>query len=576
MLINRTDILACTAIHAISIALGSSLIAMPSLAQPQRLTQIIYVSLNGSDRLGNGNIQAPFRTISKALAQISVRPNPVGVIQLGKGTYSLGESFPLRLPPNLILRGDEATQGAGVTILGGGLYSLPDFPKLNVTILPSDRSELRGVTVTNPYGFGIWIDGNSPIITGNRLNFNNQQGISIIGNSNALISNNHFLQNRLIGISIGSNASPIVRGNLFQNSALGIDIRQRATPQISENLIRNNQTGILVQASSRPWLRQNRIESNRQYGMLVLSEALPDLGAIAEPGKNIFRNNLNTDIHLLGSQAIQLDGNQFERAKVQGRLITANSRTVAISTPNLSAKQNSLPSGQQTNQLADQSSNHSNNQPAIQPSDSGLNSDPSREPLRTPVKSGSISVTRANNQNPLIGQNNPVESTIAAPSFNPTQIPIPRQALVPAIQSPLQSAIQPQIQPWAEQIARSSIIRTTPKSSDQPPTPSAHIDQSLPPVALTPPPGAIVNRPIILAPKSRPQTQPLVMPRFRVIVQDQQQIEAIRRTFPQAFPSRLGDRSVVQVGAFGDRGLANLLVQNLNREGFEALIEALP
>jgi parallel beta-helix repeat protein len=542
MSINRTNILAAlripTGIAAIQIV-SICLAEMPIQAQtqlpaitPTIYAQTIYVGMKGSDRLGNGSIQSPFRTITRALKQVS---SNTGIIQLSKGTYSLGEIFPLRLPPRLVLRGEESSQGAGVVILGGGRHSLPDFPQLNVAILPSDRSELRGLTITNPQGFGLWIEGSSPIVTNNKMIGNQKEAIAISGNSNALITNNSFSQNPLIAISISNNASPTVRNNLVQGSALGIDIRQRATPQLSDNQIRNNQNGILVQSNSRPWLRQNRIEANLQHGMLVLSDALPDLGAIADPGKNIFRSNLNLDIQVLGAQTLQLDGNQFERAKMQGKLIIANSQP-AISQP------------------------------------------------------ASIVATRINTSAQLTSPSQP--NLVPAPlkplsriSTLPSPLPIqqPAQPVFPIIQPEFQAIAQPNTsQPNTAQIniaqsnAKSSVIRTTPKSIDQPPTPSAQIDQSLPPVALTPPPGAIVNRPIILAPKTNTPTSAQILARFRVIVPDQEQIEAIRRSFPQAFPSRQGDRAVVQVGAFGDRNLANLLVQNLSREGFQALIELLP
>lgn len=486
MPINRNILAFSAAIHAVSIIL----VGMPRPAIAQ--AQMIHVSIRGSDRLGNGSMQLPFRTVTKAIFQASSLASP-SMIQLTKGTYSLGEVFPLRVPPGVILRGDEANQGAGVIIMGGGAFSQPELANLNVTILPSDRSELRGITITNPKGYGIWVTNSSPIITGNRLIGSSQAGISIIGNSNALVSNNHFSQNRSAGISISGSASPTLRGNIIQGSALGIDIRQRATPQISDNQIRQNQTGILAQASARPWLRQNRVEQNHQSGLIVLGDASPDLGIGADPGKNIFRGNLSIDIQILGSQTLQLEGNQYDRVKVQTKLTTSK--------------------------------------PEIAPTI------------------------------PTIQANTRSSSLIPAP-VQPKTIPI----------IPLPSQILSIPQP----IPKSSVVRISPKSNDQPPAPPAQIDFSLPPITMTPPPGAMVNRPIIIAPVARAQNLAQSSARFRVIVPDQQQIEAIRKSFPQAFPSRQGDRAVVQVGAFGDRNLANLLVQNLVREGFQALIEPLP
>lgn len=433
---------------------------------------VIYVNpKGGSDLKGNGSIKAPFQTITRAIARLANQP---GTIQLAAGIYGQGEVFPLRLPQEVVLRGDETGKGAATIIQGGGNYSSEYLPKLHVAVVAGDRTELRGVTISNPQGHGIWAESHSPLVINSRVVNNSATGITIVGKSQAVVRHSYILNNRQAGIAIAGNAKPTLEGNIIQGSSIGIDVHQRAMPKILQNQIQQNQAGIFAQASSRPWLRQNQISQNRQQGLLVLGDALPDLGI---GGQNVLINNLGIDVQVLGKQPVQLQGNQFGRAKMQGQVITA--------------------------------------------ANSGLS--PSK--VEAPV-------TRSANP--------PV---IQAQDASPAPIP----------QSPL--------------------VRIAPEYATQPPTPSAQIDYSLPPVALTPPPGAMVNRPIILAPPARAVTAATLPPRYRVVVPGEAQIEQIRQRFPQAFTSRHGNRVVVQVGAFGDRRLANTLWQNLSQAGFKALIE---
>ncbi|MDX1976227.1 MAG: DUF1565 domain-containing protein [Pseudanabaenaceae cyanobacterium bins.68] len=465
---------------------------LPSFGQVPKNPVVIYVNPNGgSDLKGNGSIQAPLQTITKAIARLANRP---GMIQLTAGTYGNGEIFPLRLPQGVILRGDETSKGAATIIQGGGNHSSEYLPKLHVAVLASDRAELRGVTITNPEGYGIWAENQSPLIINSRLINNGQEAITILGNSQAVVRTSYILNNRHAGIAIAGNAQPTLEGNIIQGSNVGIDVRQRAKPKIQQNQIQQNQAGIFAQASSRPWLRQNQISQNRQQGLLVLGDALPDLGV---SGQNILINNLGIDIQVLGAQSLQLQGNQFGRAKVQGQLITAAKNTQA---------------------------------PSPLPSETEIPSPPTISPPRLQAQA-------------------PSSPPASSPRFQ-AQAPSP------------------------DPIPRSPLVRIAPEYPAQPPTPSAQIDYSLPPVALTPPPGAMVNRPIVLAPPARPITASGIPPRYRVVVPGELQIEQIRQRFPQAFTSRHGNRVVIQVGAFGDRRLANSLVQDLSQAGFSALIEA--
>ena len=257
-------------IYLIPIAFSSVITAIPAIAQTSPQTtetqNIIYVNPQiGSDRPDQGSSNAPFKTISYAISR--AQPEVTTIIQLANGVYSSnsGEQFPIRLRSNVTLRGNEADKGRGIAIVGGGtLLSISRLTQ-NVAIALADRSELRGVTVTNPNsrGYGLWVENASPAIVNNTLLDNHQDGMLITGKSTALVSANQFFRNGTSGLAIEGTASPEIRSNLFQQTTFGMSIRQEATPQITENTFTQNQNGILIQASAKPILRGNMILNNR-------------------------------------------------------------------------------------------------------------------------------------------------------------------------------------------------------------------------------------------------------------------------------------------------------------------------
>jgi hypothetical protein len=64
--------------------------------------------------------------------------------------------------------------------------------------------------------------------------------------------------------------------------------------------------------------------------------------------------------------------------------------------------------------------------------------------------------------------------------------------------------------------------------------------------------------------------------RYRVLVEanDSQQAQ-LRAAFPNAFRTSIKGRSLMQVGAFGDRAKADQLMQTLTSQGVQAMVETL-
>lgn len=305
----------------------------PSIAAPEyiALSQVIYVNpVQGRDGGEGGTQQTPFRTITYALQTAQ----PGTVIQLAPGTYSqeAGEVFPILIPDEVILRGDETTLGQNIVIFGGGNFVSPTFARQNATLRTGENSEIIGVTVTNPNtrGTGIWIEAASPSISSSTFVSNLRDGIFITAGSNPIIINNIFAQNLGNGISVARSGAGKISNNLFQNTGFGISVNDKATPEITENKILENRDGVVVSHSAQPILRNNLIENNTRDGVVAIAMAQPDLGTSSNPGNNIIRNNARYDVYN-ATQGYTLNaiGNEIDPARISGAVEFAPSTSVA-------------------------------------------------------------------------------------------------------------------------------------------------------------------------------------------------------------------------------------------------------
>ncbi len=295
---------------------------MPVGASTTSEQKVLFVNPNmGNNTAGNGSESAPLQTITQALQLASANT----VIMLSPGTYSAdtGEVFPLRLKPGVTIQGDISNKGQGITITGGGGFLSSSFGGQNVTIIGADEAKLTGVTVTNPNprGYGLWIESSHPVISNNTFTGSTQDGISLTGNSTPTISQNHFHRNGANGITIGGDSQPEVRENIFDQTGFGINITQNAAPILVSNQIQNNRSGIIVQANARPILRNNLIQGNREDGLVAIAQAIPNLGTIAEPGGNQFRNNSRHDINASATkETIPAAGNNLSQNRIAGKV----------------------------------------------------------------------------------------------------------------------------------------------------------------------------------------------------------------------------------------------------------------
>ncbi|MFN4844555.1 MAG: DUF1565 domain-containing protein [Dolichospermum sp.] len=275
----------------------SSLLGVTFAAQAQLppVSSVIYVDpVNSLNTAETGTSANPYKTITSALIQAK----PGTVIQLAPGNYS-EESFPIKLKPGVTLRGDESSLGERVVISGGGDYISGIFAKQNITIVANQDTVIAGVTVTNKNerGTGVWVESTNPIIRNSSFISNAREGVFVTGQGNPRIENNRFVQNSANGISITKKSRGEIRNNLFQNNGFGLVIGNTSTPSLTENQIVQNKDGIVISESAKPLVRKNTIQNNQRDGVVLIHDALPDLGTSNNPGGNVIANNGRYNFH---------------------------------------------------------------------------------------------------------------------------------------------------------------------------------------------------------------------------------------------------------------------------------------
>ncbi|MGK7901228.1 MAG: DUF1565 domain-containing protein [Hormoscilla sp.] len=280
---------------------------------------MFYVNpATGNDR-GAGNQYSPFKTLTRALQQLSST-----TIQLAAGIYdrASGESFPLIVPAGVTVLGNESGKGKGIVIEGSGSYFSRSFGRQNITIVLADDAQLRGVTVTNRAGRGtaVWIESTAPVVANNTFANSAREGLFATGTAHPTIEGNLFIQNNANGMSIARNGKGEIRGNVCQDTGYGISIRDDAAPVVLDNRIFTNRSGMVVSDRSRPVLRNNTIENNSEDGLVVIGDAIADLGSPQDNGGNILRGNGQYDLHNATRNKLISVGNQINPTRVKGSI----------------------------------------------------------------------------------------------------------------------------------------------------------------------------------------------------------------------------------------------------------------
>lgn len=296
------------------------------------LVVTLYVNPMTGNDTNTGSRLSPFKSLTRALKVTKIAT----VIYLKSGTYNAasGEVFPLTIPKNSTVVGNEANKGIGILISGSGEYQSPSFGMQNITLLLLDNASLLGVTVTNvsAKGTGIWIESAAPTLANNTLSDCGREGVFITGTAKPAILDNIFVQNTASGLVIAGHSQGEVLGNLFERNPLGIVISDFAAPAIANNKLSENRTAIALSRNAQPVLRQNLIVKNTQGGLLVNGNAIPNLGNMGDPANNIFSDNSEFDLYNATTQKLVSVGNQLNPALVKGLVELIPANEVAVNT----------------------------------------------------------------------------------------------------------------------------------------------------------------------------------------------------------------------------------------------------
>ena len=295
---------------------------------------LLYVNPSTGNDSASGSQGTPLKTITKAIQQATAGSS----IRLMPGTYSAatGEVFPLVVPSNVTIVGDENQKGKGIQITGSGRYLSASFGGQNVTFKLESLSILKGVTITNneSRGTGIWIESTNPTVVNCTFVNCQREGIFTTGTAKPIVTDCVFFQNAAAGISIVREAKGEYRNNVCQNTGYGIAIGDNAAPLLVGNRVFENRSGIVLSRAARPVLRNNIIERNTEAGLVILETCVPDLGSPQEPGGNAMRDNGEVDLQNATNPQITIVsvGNQLNPTRLQGAIELLANEVPPIST----------------------------------------------------------------------------------------------------------------------------------------------------------------------------------------------------------------------------------------------------
>jgi parallel beta-helix repeat protein len=555
----------------------------------------------GDDKVGNGSEQTPWKTITRAIEVAA----PNSTIILAQGTYSsaTGEAFPLILKPGMIIQGDVRSKGRGTVIQGGDDYLSRSFGKQNVGIVAANNTTVTGITVTNPNprGYGMLIESANAVISENIFAGSTQDGISVTGNAAPTISKNYFYQNKANGLTVSGNARGEIRENIFQQTGFGINIAQNAEPLVIGNQIQYNRAGIVVQANARPKLRNNQILSNREDGLVVIAQAMPDLGNANEPGGNEFRNNTRYDINASASkQLFSGFGNRIASDRIAGKVdLSGNGNTGAIAQSLPARPQNLLQNRlqpQQTTQPITSGNEITFTAPnAPVETNSNLSRSNTLRNNRRISKSGLAVNPGMNGLNsqlmPLQAANSMLNTALNTATSTP-KLPTartPERNINQQNGFPTPSSLPAYPQPRTNQreisdTAQINYVRINPGTIEfsAPQTgvnqaASGTIQPQMQPIQTIPAAPMPYNSPSLVASVGNAMANTATGIRYRVIVPatSDRDEEIVRFLAPGAFRTNLQGQAVIQVGVFSNTFNAEQMLRVLNNNGLKGAIEPL-
>jgi parallel beta-helix repeat protein len=210
--------------------------------EPCAVTQVYVDAVHGVDS-SNGSAATPYKTITKAI-MVAGGDSCVDTIFVSQGTYDVvnGEVFPLRIPPNVSLIGDEANKGmsdgGAVFILGFGAVA----PFFRATLLPDSGATIAGFEITAPlaapdlgngYRYEVLLLGPTTGVT--------VRNNTIVGSDTEIISGT-------VGISVRGSTDNVIVGNVIKGNTVGLYNGGAASQKVESNVVTGNYYGVETDA----------------------------------------------------------------------------------------------------------------------------------------------------------------------------------------------------------------------------------------------------------------------------------------------------------------------------------------
>lgn len=240
--------------------------------------QTLYVNPNGGNDRAQGLENQPLKTVTRALEIAS--PNTVIVLAPGNYTQATGEVFPLRLKSGVTIQGTPGTNHHTAIIEGGGQFESASRAQQNAAIIAADRAGIAQIAISNPDGYGVWVESASPTILETALVGNRQTGLYIVGGS-PLIRGSYFSGNEVAGIIVFGSSSAQIQGNLFEGTGDAIRVIDGATPEIVGNRMTNNEAGLVLIGDANPVLQDNRMVGNRHNDVIEVATSSQNIAPSA-------------------------------------------------------------------------------------------------------------------------------------------------------------------------------------------------------------------------------------------------------------------------------------------------------
>jgi hypothetical protein len=264
-------------------------------------TPVNYQTLYVDPTLGNdsaGGVEdQPLQTVTHAL-EIAV-PNTVIVLAPGRYTQSSGEVFPLQLKSGVTIQGTPGVRDRTAIIEGGGNFESPLRSQQNAAIIAADRAGIAQVAISNPNGYGVWIESASPTILESAFVGNRQTGIYVTDGS-PRVQGSYFSGNQVAGLIVFGDSSANIQSNTFDRTGDAIRVVDGATPEIVGNRMTNNEAGLVLIGNARPLLRDNQSVGNRRNEVVEVSTA--DQPSIQPPIQPVTQLAVNRTSEPVASQ----------------------------------------------------------------------------------------------------------------------------------------------------------------------------------------------------------------------------------------------------------------------------------